>query len=233
MATVEAKGLVNLHRTYKGIREVRPGEFYAELWMSPAVDAVTLQTVLDDLRMDDACDLRFTVHRVRAFERPSSLRFLEDFAQDWPWRTLLLPWHTNGSHLEPRIPDAADELWDPAHARELEMRGRILPRINWGNAYDNGEAVSHTSRHVMAVSDVSRPMDVFVNHVYAKNDAEAVPGVYVVHERTSDVIFPITDNSVVQWRMFVSRNYRETYFNVVGRAIAIRRSLARGLVKQS
>ncbi len=231
MAKAEATGLVNLHHPYKGIQEVRPGEFYTELWMSSAVDAAMLQMVFDDLRMDGVCDLRFTVHRVRAFERPVSMRFLEDLAQDWPWQTLLLPWRTNGPRLEPHIPDSVDGLWDPAHARELEAQGRILPRINWGNAYDDGEIVSHTCRHVMTVADVYRPMDAFIHHAYGKDDEDAVPGVYVVHEHTTDVIFPVTDNSVVQWRMSVSQTYRETYFNVVGRTIAIRRSLARGLVK--
>ncbi|WP_133088422.1 hypothetical protein [Bifidobacterium criceti] len=227
-----ADSLGHPHAVYEGVREVRPGEYYAEFWMSPIVDAMMLQSAFDDFRMDGACGLSFTVHRIRSFDRPSSMLFLKDDAQDWPWRTLLLPWRTDGTHIEPRIPAAAGELWDPSHARALESAGRVLPRINWGNAYENGKLVRNTRRHVMCVNDVWRPLDDFIDHTFIGNGEDLVQGVFIVHEHTTDVMFPVTDASVLQWRMFMSPTYRETYFNVVGRAIAIRRALAKGLIVQ-
>ena len=195
----------------KSIDRNQPNTLYANIQMTPGVAAEALQEALGG---------------------PVSLLFLKDDAQDWPWHTLFLPWHTSGEYPVPCFPDSPEKLWDPAHARELESSGSMRPRINWGNAYENGRPVKNSGRHVLNVADVTRPMDEFNSHVLTDDAESAFPGVFLVHEETTNVLFPMTDRSVMRWKIHVLPQYRESSVVVEGREIAMKRALARELNKR-
>ncbi|RYQ18376.1 hypothetical protein PG2083B_0515 [Bifidobacterium pseudolongum subsp. globosum] len=216
----------------KSIDRNQPNTLYANIQMTPGVAAEALQEALGDPELEELSGLKFVVHRVIPFARPVSLLFLKDDAQDWPWHTLFLPWHTSGEYPVPCFPDSPEKLWDPAHARELESSGSMRPRINWGNAYENGRPVKNSGRHVLNVADVTRPMDEFNSHVLTDDAESAFPGVFLVHEETTNVLFPMTDRSVMRWKIHVLPQYRESSVVVEGREIAMKRALARELNKR-
>lgn len=203
---------------YVGIRQVREGEYSAEFCMAPHVDIDELQSVFSDYETNGASGLSYSVHRVRDFQRPASMQFLKTSACEWPWDSLLLPWHTSEGRMKPSFPKSVEDLWDPAHARDMEAAGRIMPRINWGNAYENGQIVENSSRHIEIVSDVVCPTDDFLSIALAEDGESAVLGIFLVHEHTTNVWFPVTDNSVIQWCMSVKPIFCETAVTVTGRA---------------
>lgn len=201
-----------------GISNVQPGEYSATFWMSAAVDRQELQTVFDDYCADTKTELRCMVHQVRDFKRPDSFQFFKKSAQYWPWDRLMFPWRTNGGRVEPSIPKHIEEMWDPAHARELEASGVYKPQIIIGNAYENGRVVAHSNRELKYVFDVTVPMDEFLDAaIVFDSDKSAVPGLFLVHEQITNVMFPVTDRSVIHWSTKVQPLYRETKLEVCGR----------------
>ncbi len=212
-----------IYRQYcddNGMQEVHPGEYSSTFRMSPAVNGPELQSVFDGYRMDSDFGLRCTVYGVRRFMRPSSLRFFSLPARYWPWNRLMFQWKTRKGHIEPFVPTNADELWDPIHARELEASGLFRTKIILGNAYEHGRIVPQSARHVRYVSGVTFPVDVFLDTVIAEGDEEAVPGVFLVHEQTTDVCFPVTDASVIHTHMNVGPSYCEMRLDVRGSGAA-------------
>ena len=205
------------------IRRMHEGECDAEFRMTPRIGVDEVRAAFANHAMGGAFGLRYSIHRVRDFQRPSSMQFLKTGAREWPWNRLLLPWHTDDGHMRPSFPRSVEDLWDPGHARDMESTGRIQPRIDWGNAYEHGRIVDNSSRHMQIVSDVMRPADDFLDAMLADDGESAVSGIFLVHEHMTDVWFPITDQSVIQWHMRISPTFRESTVKVMGGEVLARR----------
>lgn len=219
-SSTSLSGVAQYLKEREGVHEDAPGEYHAEIWLYPGMSPDGLQNRLDELQ---PAATRFTVVGTTGFHRPETLEELEELAAKADAKA-------DGKGGEERLPDEfmpllrlcdgrldgeirdVDDLWDPWHARDMEAKGWVRPRLivdtknpETGEIDDGlGYAVNCWDAFLWKNSYLHR----FVSPVCC-NDS---PGVYLLLCEASEFMLPVTDQSVIRWR---STAYDERRITVV------------------
>lgn len=202
----------------EGVHEDAPGEYHAEIWLYPGMSPDELQEKLDELQ---PAATRFTVLGTTGFHRPETLAELEEIEKQA---------EANGG--ETRMPEGfmplvrmhdgmlgseihdVDDLWDPWHARDMEAKGWVRPRLIADTKNPETGEVRGGSGYVVNCWDSFFWRSSYLRRFVSTAHHNDSPGVYLLLCESSEFMLPVTDQSVIRWRSTAYDERRVTVVDV-------------------
>ena len=201
----------------EGVHEVEPGEYHAQIWMNENIGPCDLEDMLFSLQPGDAY---FYVYGVSRFHRPESMEQLDEPSPETGGSSLpdnFMPLMKSWGNSEIGTVDKVDDIWDPWHARQMEERGMVMPRVVLDTKDPRTGEIWNGMGRLRCFYDAfpvtERYAEQFVVPI-ERFDDEAVPGIYLLKEAHSPLLLPVTEHSLIRWRSSIHGNRRITQLDI-------------------